>query len=171
MWAPSRTLGTFGGRVTRWSALAGAEPSTAPAFLKQQNVLTHSHFRRRRGAERVGTLRTPPPEGKNFDVKNAFCRGGLPKRPAIVEPAAQAFAEISKLRSGLARPSLIGWAILPKRVWQSYRIGRRVERGWIACHGEGGQSGSNAGWRQYWPPTWLAIRGSCITTKKRRTPN
>ena len=32
-----------------------------------------------------------------------------------------------------------------------------------------GQAGSNVGCQQYWPPTWPAIRGSCIMTKRRRT--
>src|SRR5882672_12053113 len=34
-----------------------------------------------------------------------------------------------------------------------------------------GQSGSSAGCRRYWPPTWLAIRDLCIATKSLRMPN
>src|SRR4051794_33794603 len=31
--------------------------------------------------------------------------------------------------------------------------------------------GSCVGCRRFWPPTWLAIRGSCTMTKRLRTPN
>jgi hypothetical protein len=31
--------------------------------------------------------------------------------------------------------------------------------------------GLSAGWRRFWPPTWLAIHGSCIATKRLRMPS
>jgi hypothetical protein len=36
---------------------------------------------------------------------------------------------------------------------------------------KGGQSGSSVGWRRYWLPTSLAIRASCIATKRLHTPS
>src|SRR6516225_3841 len=42
---------------------------------------------------------------------------------------------------------------------------------WLGCGSwcRNGQSGSSAGCRRYWPPTWLATLGSCIMMKRVHT--